>query len=208
MTCHSPHELLIGTKPQVNIQLINGNTPAADTRLKELEKARQEVQRSLEARQLMRDNRKMAEMRTGDKVWLEGKNLHVTGTCKLLPQRYGPFTITEQIGPVAYRLELPLSMKVHNVFHVDLLMPYKETEQYGTPYTRPPPIIDQDEEEYKIESITSDRRFGRNRKKQYLVHWKGYPLSDDSWVDHENLHAPEILQEYLSNSTKAGQMNV
>ncbi len=46
-----------------------------------------------------------------------------------------PFTITEQIRPVAYRLELPSSMKIHNVFHIDLLMPYKETEQYGTPYT-------------------------------------------------------------------------
>ncbi len=134
-TCHSPHELLTGTRPQVNIQLINGNTPAADVRLKELEEARQEVQRNLEARQSQRDNMRTMEMKTGDKVWLEGKNLHVTGTCKLLPQRYGPFTITEQIRPVAYRLELPLSTKIHNVFHANLLMPYKETEQYGTPYT-------------------------------------------------------------------------
>ncbi len=99
-------------------------------------------------------------------------------------------------------------MKVHDVFHVDLLMPYKEMEQYGMPYTWPPPVIDQGEEEYKIESITLDRRFGRNQKKQYLIHWKGYPSSNDSWVDQEDLHAPEILQEYLATSTKAGRMNV
>ncbi len=49
MTHHSLHELLIGTKPQVNIQLIDGNTPATDVRLKELEEARQGVQKSLEA---------------------------------------------------------------------------------------------------------------------------------------------------------------
>ncbi len=207
-TCHSPHELLTSTRPQVNIQLINGNTPAADVRLKELEEARQEVQRNLEARQSQRDNMRTMEMKTGDKVWLEGKNLHVTGTCKLLPQRYGPFTITEQIRPVAYRLELPLSTKIHNVFHANLLMPYKETEQYGTPYTWPPPVINHGEEEYEIEYITSDRRFGRNRKKQYLIHWKGYPSSDDSWVNCEDLHTPEILQEYLSHSTKAGWTNV
>ncbi len=48
MTRCSPHELLIGTRPQVNIQLIDGNTPAADDRLKELEEARQRVQKSLE----------------------------------------------------------------------------------------------------------------------------------------------------------------
>jgi len=147
-------------------------------------------------------------MKAGDKVWLEGKNLHIIGTCKLLPQRYRPFTIMKQIGPVAYKLELPSSMKIHDIFHVNLLMPYKETEQYGMPYTRPPPVIDQGKEEYKINSIISDRSFGRNRKKQYLVHWKGYPSSDDSWVNHEDLHTPEILQEYLSHPTKAGQTNV
>jgi len=149
----------------------------------------------------------MMEMKAGDKVWLEGKNLHVIGACKLLPKRYGPFTITKQIGPVAYKLGLPASMRIHDVFHVDLLMPYKETEQYGTPYTRPPLVIDQGEEEYEIEAIISDRSFGRNRKKQYLVHWKGYPSSDDSWVNHKDLHAPEILQEYLLHSAKAGRTN-
>ncbi len=106
-----------------------------EVRLEELEETRQEVQKSLEARQVQKDDRRTKEMKTGDKVWLEGKNLHVTGTCKLLSRRYGPFTIMERIGPVAYRLELPSSMKVHNIFHTDLLMPYKETEQYGMPYT-------------------------------------------------------------------------
>ncbi len=195
-------------RPQVNIQLIDGNTPATDVRLKELDEARQEVQKSLEARQSQKDDRRMMEMKTGDQVWLEGKNLHITGTHKLLPKWYGPFTIMEWIGPVAYKLKLPSLMKVHDVFHVDLLMPYKEMEQYGMPYTQPPPVIDQGEEEYKIKSITSDRRFGRNWKKQYLIHWKGYPSSDDSWVNHEDLYAPEILQEYLLHSTKAGQTNV
>jgi len=152
-TCHSPHELLTGTRPQVNIQLIDGNIPATDVRLKELEEARWEVQKNLEARQSQRDNRKTTEMKTGDKVWLEGKNLHITGTRKLLPWRYGPFTITEQIRPVAYKLELPSSMKIHDIFHTDLLMPYKETEQYGTPYTWPPPVINQGEEEYEIEYV-------------------------------------------------------
>jgi len=109
---------------------------------------------------------------------------------------------------MAYRLELPPSMKIHNIFHINLLMPYKETEQYGTPYIRPPPVIDQGEEEYEIELIISDRSFGRNWKKQYLVHWKGYPSSDDSWVNHGDLHIPETLQEYLLHSAKARRTNV
>jgi hypothetical protein len=95
-------------------------------------------------------------------------------------------------------------MKVHNVFHVDLLMTYKETEAYSTPYTRPPSMIKEGEEEYEIESIIRTRRQGKGKKLQYLVHWKGYSNSDDSWVDHENLHTPELLKEFHSQSTTAG----
>ena len=108
------------------------------------------------------------------------------------------------ISPVAAHLDLPQSMKIHNVFHTDLLLPYKETEQYGTPFTRPPPIID-NEEEYEIENILDARRHGRSFKLQYLVHWKGYPHSDNSWIDHKDLHAPDLLKEfYTSNSATAG----
>ena len=67
-------------------------------------------------------------------MWLEGKNLSIKGTHKLLPKRYGPFSIIKKIGNVAYQLDLPTSMKIHNVFHVDLLLPYKETEAYGLAY--------------------------------------------------------------------------
>ena len=124
------------------------------------------------------------------------------------PKRYGPFKVTQKISPVAMRLALPQSMKIHNVFHIDLLLPYKETEQYGTPYTRPPPIIDS-EEEYEIENILDARRHGRGRRLQYLVHWKGYPHSDDSWIDHKNLHAPEALSDfYFSNPAAAGRPTV
>jgi hypothetical protein len=149
----------------------------------------------------------MTEMEVGDLVWLEGKNLHIKGMRKLLPKRYGPFQITERIGTVAYRLRLPESMKIHDVFHIDLLLPYKETEAYGPAYTRPPPDLIEGEEEYEIESIRDTRLKGRGRRRQYLVHWKGYPNSDDSWVDREDIHAPDLLTEFHQSAT-AGRPHV
>jgi Chromo (CHRromatin Organisation MOdifier) domain len=144
-------------------------------------------------------------MEEGNQVWLEAKNFKMKGTKKLMPRRYGPFKITKKISPVAYQLDLPQSMKIHNVFHVDLLSSYKETEAYGTPYMRPPPDIKEGEEEYEVEAILDMRRFGRWKKLQYLVHWVGYPHADDTWVNHEDLHAPELLKDFMANSAPAGQ---
>jgi hypothetical protein len=49
-------------------------------------------------------------------------------------------------------------MKVHNVFHIDLLLPYKETEAYSPAYARLPPKLIEDEEEYEIKHIHDARR--------------------------------------------------
>ena len=47
------------------------------------------------------------------------------GSFQKLEARYcGTFEILENIGPIAYMLALPTSMRVHNVFHVSLLKKY------------------------------------------------------------------------------------
>ena len=56
------------------------------------------------------------------------------GIMEITPLTIWPFMIKQQVGHVAYKLELPSHMKIHNVFHIDLLMPYKETKAYGMPY--------------------------------------------------------------------------
>ena len=53
------------------------------------------------------------------------------------PKREGPFVITEVLGPVTYRLLLPASWRIHNVFHAALLKKYKENEVYGENFTEP-----------------------------------------------------------------------
>ena len=87
-------------------------------------------------------------------------------------------------------------MKIHNVFHIDLLIPHHQTEAYRETYRQPPPELIDGEEEYEIEEIIDQRTDKRRQKKQYLVSWVGYPASENSWVDESDLHAPELLEEY------------
>ena len=61
----------------------------------------------------------------GDAVMLSTRNLDNL-ICRTFRQRFiGPFRIAKKISDVAYRVELPPHLHIHNVFHVSLLKPYK-----------------------------------------------------------------------------------
>ena len=133
----------------------------------------------------------------GDQVWLDGRNLHTAQpTAKLAPRCQGPFLIEQVLSPITYRLTLPTQWRIHPVFHADLLTPYHETPIHGQNYTRPPPDLVDGAEEYEVEKIPDKRRKGRGGKLQYLVKWKGYPDSDNEWVDRQDVHAPEEISRY------------
>ena len=142
--------------------------------------------------------------KTGDQVWLEGRNLRVDRpSVKLAPKRYRPFKIRKVLLPITYQLALPPQWKIHDVFHADLLTPYHETELHRPNFTRPPPDLIDGEEEYKVEEILQSRRFGRGHKVQYLVKWKGYPESDNQWVNWDNLHADEVIADFKKKNPAA-----
>jgi hypothetical protein len=98
------------------------------------------------------------------RVWLEGTNLKTSHlTKKLTPKHYGPFPINDVISPVVYHLTLPPSWKIHNVFHVSLLTPYKEMEEHGPNFAEPPPELIDEHEEYEVEQVLASRLLGAGK---------------------------------------------
>ena len=181
----------------------NTKFPSVDDQIKQLQNDQEEA---LAAHELAQ--RRMAERRKnkftgfelGQLVWLDMRNIKTNYHKKIAPKREGPFKIIEVLGPLNYRLELPLTWKLHNNFHTIFLMPYTENEIHGPNYLRPPPDIENDEERWEIETILKHRKRGQGY--QYYVLWKGYPITEASWelaTCFEN-GAEEILEEYQNQN--------
>ena len=140
----------------------------------------------------------------GQKVWLEGTNLQLAQpSSKLGPRQYGPFVISKVISPIVYRLELPASWKIFPTFHASLLSPYHEMSEHGANYLEPPPDVIKGQEEYEVEEVLGQRTYGRGKKKQYLIKWKGYSAAHNSWEDASGVHAPELMREFLQGQQRS-----
>src|SRR5712672_746794 len=97
---------------------------------------------------------------------------------------------------VAYRISLPETWGIHDVFHASLLTPYKETDEHGTNFLEPPLELIEGEEEWEIEQILGKRHFGRGKKLQYLIRWKDYSPAHDQWVDRSDITADVLIEIY------------
>jgi hypothetical protein len=68
----------------------------------------------------------------GSKVCLDACNIRTTHpTRKLDWKRFGPFRVCRQVSPYEYKLELPASIRIHQVQSVSLLDPGVEDPIVG-----------------------------------------------------------------------------
>jgi hypothetical protein len=130
----TPFFLNYGIHPRVpgavrtQAQTVAPATEFAERMQQIMEKAKTHLEAARQrACRIANPSRREAAFAVGDKVLLSSKNvaLKTPGVNKLLPKFLGPFTVTEVLSPVSYRLDLPSSMKCHNVFHASLLLEYK-----------------------------------------------------------------------------------
>lgn len=142
----------------------------------------------------------------GDKVWLSAKNLRLSpaenAKKKLLPRFYGPFEIVEVVSPVAYRLKLPKSVKIHPVVHISFLKAYADGSKSfpeRPEYKEPPlPEVIDNEPFYSIEAFRSHKRI--RGQLYFLVKWLGYGEEENSWCSKGQLQSdmtPESFIELL-----------
>ncbi|CAI7925427.1 unnamed protein product [Closterium sp. NIES-53] len=135
-----------------------------------------------------------------DQVLLDTRNLDVSHIpSKLRPRFCVPFRVEAMVTPVTFCLRLPSTYKLHNAFHVQLLKPYKDPNQQfqGRQLPPPPPVLVQDEPEYEVERVLAHRRKHGNTL-EFLIRWKGYEPSEDSWVAEADMgNARRALKDYL-----------
>ncbi|XP_047161824.1 uncharacterized protein LOC124831784 [Vigna umbellata] len=119
-----PPLLLKGTTIPSKVQSVNQLQQERDDILMELKENLCKAQEYNKVH--ANKHRRKVEFQISDWVYLKFqpyrlKSLARRPNKKLRPRFYGPYTVKERIGAVAYILDLPIHNIIHPVFHVSLL---------------------------------------------------------------------------------------
>jgi hypothetical protein len=202
-----PFSATYGFHSQFNVHLginLNPDNPAAKEYAEQLQAHHDSLIETVKSSQdtqarYYNAKHKRVEFAVGDKFWLLSPNIRTERPSKTLDwKRLGPYIVEQRIGLQAYRLKLPLSMKIHPVFHVSLLDPYKSSTIPDRTQDPSPPVVVNDELEWEVGEILDSRL--RRCQLFYQVCWKKYPPSDDSWQPASDLaNLPDLVNEFHSS---------
>lgn len=120
--------------------------------------------------------------KVGDQILVSNRHIRSTRPKKKLDWKFlGPGTITAQIGPSAFRIDVPGLKNVHPVFHASLLEPYEPKGPIPHPDVPSQDTLrETGDDVYEVERII-ERRRNKDNQWEYLVKWAGYPEEENSW---------------------------
>ncbi|KAJ9523909.1 hypothetical protein QJQ45_022343 [Haematococcus lacustris] len=165
---------------------------------KAVEQARQCLARAQKRMKSYQDDKRREVLYLpGDMVLLSTQNMrgkaNQPGVRKLKPRYVGPFSVQYMVGKAAVKLWLPDEWsRLHNVFHVSLVKPYRTDASGAVPgLAGPPPVQWLDgEPQYTVEKVVGHRlepskgkRKGKCKKRrlEFLVKWQGHGDEHNTW---------------------------
>ena len=167
--------------------------PAAKDFTSEMEGMLESIRKNLEkAKERMKLNADkscsaVTDYTIGQQVWLATENVCLTRASQKLTERWlGPYTIIGLAGPNAIKLKLPRSLQIHPVVNVSQVKPYLGPMEGQTPYRPRLVHVTKDRDnEWEVDHIVDSCL--KNKKLEYLVHWRGYNDLDCMWEPKSNL---------------------
>jgi len=137
--------------------------------------------------------RKMApQLKEGDRMYLLTKNLKIRKKSKKLDHvKVESFFIKAVKESINYELDLSKNARVFSVFYISLL----ESVDPSTSIQKTFHYKVQEESRYEVEKILEQQ--GQN----YLIKWKEYPTSENTWEPKKNLDdCYDLIQRFHQHS--------
>ena len=131
-TNSTPFKLNYGQNPltPASLRIPRAESPCALKVTTTLQERLTRAKKFLEAAQQRQkryadEKRRDEEFAVGQQVMLSTRNISLKnpGSPKLMPKWIGPYPVAKRIGKVAYQLDLPTTLRIHDVFHASLLEP-------------------------------------------------------------------------------------
>ena len=140
-------------------------------------------------------------LKKGDKIYLLRKNIKTKRPSNKLDfKKLGPFEILERIGDVNFKLRLPKTSRLHPVFHISLLEPAPSDVPNSKEEVQP----ENELQEYEVEEIM-DTRTTKEGQQEYLIKWRNFDHTENTWEPTENLNCSELLDEFQRRHPNRGK---
>ncbi|PNX93203.1 hypothetical protein L195_g016354 [Trifolium pratense] len=199
----TPFQALYGRTPPTLVRYTHSPTDTLDVQQQLMERDRliATLKDNLKrAQQIMKNqadkHRRDAQFEVGEQVLVKlqpyrQNSVALRKNQKLGMRYFGPFTIIEKVGKVAYKVQLPVEAKIHPVFHISQLKQFKG--RATDPYIPLPLTTHELGPILQPIAVLQRRDIVRNEHaiQQVLIKWEGLNDTDATWED-----VDEITENY------------